>query len=146
MVGYFEGDILVQALHVKSSSVSASIGGRRYSGSGGFRRYLYVESEHIAWVGSKRISAQVPFGRVDATNAALTAGSGAGTVGVGASIEVSVTIKMCIYRQNAVVNAVGNGNGLFAFSGSYLRHMLSNTPPNVDNNVQPSGRHLIYPP
>ena len=140
-----EGDILVQALaREQLISVSASIGGGGTVGVAGSVGTYTLNLDTFAWVGSEAdlwAQGSVLVSAYDSTNAVLTAGSisGAGTVGVGASIEVSVTNKdiKAYIDQNAVVNAVGNGNGLVAFSGSYSEtYVEDNTPPNVDNNVQ----------
>ncbi len=122
-----EGDIIVQALSTEEIiSVSASLGAGGTVGVSGSIGVFSLNLTTTAYAGSNAIlsaKGSVLVSAYDATFAVLTVGSlsGGGTAGVGTSLDVVVSLKdvSAYIDQNAKVDAVGNGKGLVAFSGSY---------------------------
>ena len=122
------GNIIVQAISSEEIiSVSASLGAAGTVGiAGSFGIYTlilntlaHVDGTAVLYaVGSILVNAN------DNTSVILTAGSisGAGTVGVGASVDVSVTVKniRAYIADGAQVDAEGNGDPIVSFSGAFV--------------------------
>ena len=121
------GDVLVQAIsHEQVISVSASLGAAGtvgVAGSVGVYTLNIDTSAYIASTADVFAEGSVLVNAVDKTDVILIAGSisGAGTVGVGGSFDVSVTSKnvLAFIEGGAEVDALGNGDGVTAFSGSF---------------------------
>jgi len=128
------GNILVQAISYEQVIlISASLGAAGtvgVAGSAGIYTLVLNTKAHVDdgavlyAIGSVLVNAN------DDTNVVLSAGgvSGAGTVGVGGSLDVSVEVKnvSAYIADGATVDAEGNGEGVVSFSGTYSETYTDN--------------------